>query len=60
MVDARRSEHTKGIEAEWQEFASFIVYFERKLRDGVEERRTSVVEQRTAIHHVETGQQSPH
>lgn len=58
MVEPSRTEPTpRASDPEWQEFASFFVYFERKLRNGVEERRT-VVKQRTAVHHMETGEQS--
>ena len=58
MVEPRRAEPSpRTTDPEWQEFASFFVYFERKIRNGVEERRT-VVKQRTAVHHMETGEQS--
>src|SRR5262245_21096469 len=40
---------------EWKEFASFVVYFERKVIAGKEEKRTKI-ERRTAIHHMETAE----
>lgn len=43
--------------SEWNEFASFMVYFERKVVGGKEERRTTI-EHRTGIHHMETGEQA--
>ena len=53
MVESRRTEPTsRKSEPEWQAFAQFIVYFERKLQNGVEEQRTKVVE-RTGVHHME-------
>ena len=46
----------KDAKGDWQEYASFMVYFERKEENGVEEKRTTV--RRTGIHHIETGDQS--
>jgi hypothetical protein len=43
-------------ENDWKEFASFMVYFERKVVGGREEKRTTI-ERRTAIHHMETADQ---
>ena len=58
MVESRRTEPTsRKSEPEWQAFAQFIVYFERKLQNGVEEQRTKVVE-RTGVHHMESGDQA--
>lgn len=55
MVERRRTEPDASRDDGWQEFAQFIVYFERKRQNGVEEQRTKVVEQRTGVHHMETG-----
>jgi hypothetical protein len=57
MAEPRRPAKPQKASAEWQEFASFIVYFERQMKGGVEQQRTTV-EQRTAIHHLETSEQS--
>jgi hypothetical protein len=57
MAEPRRPAKLQKASAEWQEFASFIVYFERQMKGGVEQQRTTV-EQRTAIHHLETSEQS--
>jgi primosomal protein N'' len=57
MAEPRRPAKLQKASTEWQEFASFIVYFERKMQGGVEQQRTTV-EQRTAIHHLETSEQS--
>ncbi|MGH9837925.1 MAG: hypothetical protein ACREEM_03990 [Blastocatellia bacterium] len=44
-------------ENEWKEFASFVVCFDRKVVGGKEEKRTTI-ERRTAIQHMETGEQA--
>ncbi|MDX2030681.1 MAG: hypothetical protein SF339_08425 [Blastocatellia bacterium] len=46
----------EGEEKDWKEFASFMVYFERKL-DGEREEKRTTVERRTGVHHMETGEQ---
>jgi hypothetical protein len=48
---------TEQIEDRWAEFASFVVYFEKKNVRGVEQKRT-VVQRRTSVHHVELDEQS--
>ncbi len=40
----------------WEEFAIFVVSFERK-GDGDKEEKRTIVERRTGIHHMETGEQ---
>mgnify|MGYP000505850841 CR=1 FL=1 len=40
---------------EWNQFATFIVCFERKIADGKEEKRTKI-EHRTGIEHHDTGE----
>lgn len=54
-TESRRRKTSKKVN-DWKEFASFMVYFERKVVGGKEEKRTKV-ERRTAIHHMETGEQ---
>lgn len=53
--ESRRRPNSKK-ESDWKEFASFVVNFERKVVRGKEKKRTKV-ERRTAIHHMETGEQ---
>lgn len=42
---------------EWNEFATFVVCFERKIAGGKEEKRTKI-EHRTGIEHHETGEKN--
>lgn len=55
VTETRRRKASKKVN-DWEEVAQFVVYFERKVVGGKEEKRTKI-ERRTAIHHMETGEQ---